>query len=415
MNWESRFARRTRLMRRSTVREILKHMARPGMISFAGGLPAPELFPMDQVKAASEAVLNANGARALQYGESEGIPELRDYIAKRFSKNGREVKRENVVITSGGQQALDLIGRVLLDSGDKVLVENPTYLALLSAWRPYGPEFIPLETSVEGGQATFDFEDLTQKLSLNPKVLYLVPNFQNPQGTTLSVAGRKQLLSAVSKTETLIVEDDPYGELRYDGEFAPSIFELAGPNAHNVVNVGTFSKVLAPGFRVGWAVGPAELIDKLVLSRQAMDLHTSTFTQLVIWELIRTGVLDAQLPILRERYRERRELMLAEMEKQFPSTVRWTRPEGGMFLMVELPEGVSARELGAKALEKNVLFVPGDDFHLEGGHNTFRLNFSNASKEMIREGIRRLGELLRENLPAPTSKNPPEKVPAGVA
>lgn len=415
MNWESRFARRTRLMKRSTVREILKHMARPGMISFAGGLPAPELFPIDQVKAASEAVLNANGTRALQYGESEGIPELRDYIAKRFSKNGCEVTRENVVITSGGQQALDLIGRVLLDSGDKVLVENPTYLALLSAWRPYGPEFIPLETSVQERQTTFDFADLTQKLSLDPKVLYLVPNFQNPQGTTLSFAGREQLLSAVSKTETLIVEDDPYGELRYDGEFPPSIFELAGANAHNVVNVGTFSKVLAPGFRVGWAVGPAELIDKLVLSRQGMDLHTSTFTQLVIWELIRTGVLDAQLPILRERYRERRELMLAEMEKQFPSTVRWTRPEGGMFLMVELPEGVSARELGAKALEKNVLFVPGDDFHLEGGHNTFRLNFSNASKEMIREGIRRLGELLKENLPAPESKNPPEKVPAGVA
>jgi 2-aminoadipate transaminase len=415
MNWESRFARRTRLMKRSTVREILKHMARPGMISFAGGLPAPELFPIDQVKAASEAVLNANGTRALQYGESEGIPELRDYIAKWFSKNGCEVTRENVVITSGGQQALDLIGRVLLDSGDKVLVENPTYLALLSAWRPYGPEFIPLETSVQGGQATFDFDDLAQKLSLNPKVLYLVPNFQNPQGTTLSVAGRKQLLSAVSKTETLIVEDDPYGELRYDGEFAPSIFELAGPNAHNVVNVGTFSKVLAPGFRVGWAVGPAELIDKLVLSRQGMDLHTSTFTQLVIWELIRTGVLDAQLPILRERYRERRELMLAEMEKQFPPSVRWTRPEGGMFLMVALPEGISARELGAKALEKNVLFVPGDDFHLEGGHNTFRLNFSNASKEMIREGIRRLGELLKENLPAATSKNPPEEIPAGVA
>ncbi|MGN6387781.1 MAG: aminotransferase class I/II-fold pyridoxal phosphate-dependent enzyme [Verrucomicrobiota bacterium] len=181
------------------------------------------------------------------------------------------------------------------------------------------------------------------------------------------------------------------------------------------MNVGTFSKVLAPGFRVGWAVGPAELIDKLVLSRQGMDLHTSTFTQLVIWELIRTGVLDAQLPILRERYRERRELMLAEMEKQFPPSVRWTRPEGGMFLMVALPEGISARELGAKALEKNVLFVPGDDFHLEGGHNTFRLNFSNASKEMIREGIRRLGELLKENLPAPASKNPPEKVPAGVA
>jgi 2-aminoadipate transaminase len=390
-------------------------MARPGMISFAGGLPAPELFPIEQVKAASEAVLRTNSTRALQYGESEGIPELRDYIARRFSKNEREVKRENVVITSGGQQALDLIGRVLLDSGDKVLVENPTYLALLSAWRPYGPEFIALETTVEGGQATFEFNDLAQKLSLNPKVLYLVPNFQNPQGTTLSVAGRKQLLSAVSKTETLIVEDDPYGELRYDGEFPPSIFELAGPNGHNVVNVGTFSKVLAPGFRVGWAVGPAELIDKLVLSRQGMDLHTSTFTQLVIWELIRTGVLDAQLPILRERYRERRELMMAEMEKQFPSSVRWTRPEGGMFLMVQLPEGISARELAARALEKNVLFVPGDDFHLEGGHNTFRLNFSNASREMICEGIRRLGELLKENLPASASKNPPEKVPAGVA
>jgi 2-aminoadipate transaminase len=407
MEWDDLFASRTRLMRRSTVREILKHGSKPGMISFAGGLPAPELFPTEEINAAASRALAHYGSRALQYGESEGIPELRDYVAGRFTHCGLKVSRENVLITSGGQQALDLLGRTLLEKGDHVLVENPTYLALLSAWRPYGTEF----RGVRSDEWGLDPADLEGKLRAKPKALYLVPNFQNPQGTTLPLSRRETLLKLIKPTETILVEDDPYGELRYEGTPLPSLLELAGSTRSNVVHVGTFSKIIAPGFRIGWAVGPAELIDKLVLVRQAVDLHSSTFGQLTVWELIRSGLLEAHLPKLREHYRARRDIMLEQMAEQFPGGVSWTRPEGGMFLMVTLPKGIAAKELARAALEKNVLFVPGDDFHLSGGENTFRLNFSNASPENIREGIRRLAALLEEAL----QKSPPEPVPAGLA
>jgi len=401
------FAHRTGLMKRSTVREILKHAARPGMISFAGGLPAPEHFPIKETAEASHRVLQKYGSKALQYGETEGVTELRDYIVRQFSRGGAKVERENVLITTGGQQALDVIGRTLIDEGDAVLVENPTYLALLLSWRPFGANFIPMASDQDGLRVA----EVEQKLSQKPKLLYLVPNFQNPQGTTLSVERRQTLIRAIQKSETLLIEDDPYGQLRYEGDFPPSLLELNGSINGNVVNVGTFSKVLAPGFRVGWVIAARELLDKLVLAKQAMDLHTSTFNQFLIWELIDSGVLDQQLPVLRKNYRERRDLMLQEIEEHFPEGLRWTRPQGGMFLLVTLPSGCSARQLAMKALERNVLFVPGDDFHLTGGENTFRLNFSNASPEKIREGIRRLADLLCEQL----QKHPPEKAPAGVA
>jgi 2-aminoadipate transaminase len=406
MNWENKFAHRTALMKRSTVREILKQAARPGMISFAGGLPAPELFPIKETAEAAQRVLEKYAGKALQYGETEGVTELRDYIARQFSRGGLKVQRDNVLITTGGQQALDLIGRALIDEGDIALVENPTYLALLLSWRPLGTQFIPLASDQNG----LVIEEVEQNLARKPKLLYLVPNFQNPQGTTLSLERRQRLIKAIQKSETLLIEDDPYGQLRYEGDFPPSLLELGGSaDDGKVVNVGTFSKVLAPGFRVGWVIAPRELLDKLVLSKQAMDLHTSTFNQFLIWELIESGVLEKQLPILRKNYRERRDLMLQEIEEHFPEGVHWTKPEGGMFLLVTLPAGCSARELAMKAMERNVLFVPGDDFHLTGGENTFRLNFSNATPDKIREGVRRLATLLADQL----QKNPPEKIPAG--
>jgi 2-aminoadipate transaminase len=470
MNWQPLFAERTAHMRRSTVRELLKALNQPGMISFAGGIPAPELFPVREVAEAVTTVLQRCGAAALQYGETEGVRELRDWIAARASRPQFQVRRENVLIVAGSQQALDLLGKVFLNAGDRVLVENPTYLAMLSAWRPLSPAFVPVPSDGQGmcvdglpglleqggkprtpeaptGSKTsrgIEVRPLTPSLSPSDgervpfragegksansahflgsggvKLIYLVPNFQNPQGTTLSLARRRQLAeyvrasvarrgrsggaSEVREVRPALVEDDPYGELRYSGEALPSLLELdaradaAGALDTCVIHLGTFSKTLAPGLRVGWVIAPAEVIDKLVQAKQAADLHTSTLCQHVILQLLRDGVLEQQLPKLCVAYRQRRDTMLAALAKNFPHGTTWTRPEGGMFLLVTLPPRCQAKALLERALEQKVAFVPGDDFHLDGtGANTMRLNFSNATPERIEEGVRRLALLLAE-------------------
>ncbi|MDB6109360.1 MAG: PLP-dependent aminotransferase family protein [Pedosphaera sp.] len=397
MNWPRRFATRTTQMKRSTIRELLKLTAQPDMISFAGGLPAPELFPIAQVQAATNTILNRHGAQALQYGETEGLAELRDWIARQSSRPGLPLTRSNVGIVSGAQQALDLIGRVLLNEGDKVIVENPTYIALLSAWRPLGIEFLPAPCDARG----ICVEDLEPLLRQRPKLLYTVPNFQNPQGTTLSAERRARLVEMLRQHDVGLVEDDPYHELRYQGDSLPSLLELdarlaspGGPE-NNVIYVGTFSKVLAPGLRVGWVVAPEEVVDKLVQAKQASDLHTSTLSQHIIYELVRNHLLEEQIPLLRHAYRERRDAMLSALEKHFPRGTTWTKPDGGMFLMVTLPTEINATDLLQRALQQKVAFVPGEAFHLHGqGQNTLRLNFSNAAPDKIEAGIRRLGSLL---------------------
>ena len=378
MNWEHKLGRRAALMPRNTVREFLKHAARPGVTSFAGGLPAAELFPQAAVESAASRVLARHGSKALQYGQTEGVPELREYLARKFHS-----PVENVLITSGAQQALDVIGRVLLDPGDPVLVENPTYLSLLSAWRPFDPKFRGVDLN--------DDATLARALEPEPKVLYCMPNFQNPAGTTLALDRRRRLAELVSERGLLIVEDDAYGELRYDGEPLPSLFELSGGK---VIFAGTFSKVLAPGLRVGWIVAPRELTDAFVRAKQGMDLHTSTFTQYLAWELIEAGVVESQLPILRREYRARRDAMLEALAGAMPPVCAWNTPQGGMFLLLRLPPQISAREAARAALERNVLVVPGDDFHVAGGTNTLRLNFTNSQPEAIRHGIATLGELV---------------------
>ncbi len=385
-------------MRRGAVRELLKLTARPEMISFAGGLPAPELFPVAEVREATAAALARHGSTALQYGETEGCAGLRDWVAQQYSRPGRPVRRENVMITSGSQQALDLIGRVLLDEGDSVLVENPTYLALLSAWRPCGARFLGLGADRDGMRV----EEIGALAKDAPKVVYTVPNFQNPCGTTLSLARRRQLIALVQQHDLLVVEDDPYGQLRYDGGALPSLLELDQEDARTgefggrVIHTSTFSKALAPGLRVGWIVAATEVIDCLVRAKQAVDLHTATLNQLTILELAYQGVLDAQIPRLRAAYAGRRDVMLRAMEKWFPPGVTWTRPAGGMFLLVTLPQGWDAGEVLRISLERGVAFVPGEEFHLDGrGKNTLRLNFSNASPERIETGIQRLGEVLK--------------------
>jgi 2-aminoadipate transaminase len=367
------------------------------MISFAGGIPAPELFPVEEVARATATVLERSGEQALQYGETEGIAGLRDWVAARFSRPHCQVRRENVMIVTGSQQALDLIGKVFLDAGDRVLVENPTYLAMLSAWRPMFPEFVPMPSDRDGARV----EALPPLLERSAKLLYLVPNFQNPQGTTLSLPRRQRLVEQLRGSDTIIVEDDPYGELRYAGEPLPPLLELDAANGPDseletrVVHLGTFSKVLAPGLRVGWVIAPAAVIDKLVQAKQAADLHTSTLCQHVVLELLREGVLERQLPRLRSEYGRRRDTMLSALAAHFPGEAQWTRPDGGLFLLVTLPPQVDASALLKRTLAHNVAFVPGDDFHLDGqGRNTMRLNFSNATPEKIEAGIKRLGCVL---------------------
>jgi 2-aminoadipate transaminase len=350
------------------------------------------------VKEAVATVLDHVGSKSLQYGETEGIPELRDWIAERFSRPSLTVQRENVLITSGAQQALDLVGRVLLDPGDRVAVENPTYLALLTAWRPFGVEFIPVPSDADGLRAN------TLPSLPKPKLIYLVPNFQNPQGTTLSDERRRQLVNWCRTHEVAILEDNPYGELRYSGDPLPHLFALDAtfpPSGidSGVVYTGTFSKVLMPGLRVGWVIAPKQVIEKLVLAKQAADLHTSTLCQHLAFELISKGFLHEFIPLLRKIYRERRDVMLTALEKYFPNGTSWTRPDGGLFLLVTLPKHMDAAKLLVQALQQKVAFVPGEEFHLEGeGKNTMRLNFSNASPERIRAGIEKLGRICLDEI-----------------
>lgn len=397
LKWNTHFAQRTRQMRRSSIREILKLTQQPDVISFAGGLPAPELFPVEQIRAAVERILTEQGARALQYSTTEGLPELREFIATRMSNENLTVKPENVVIVGGAQQALDLLARVLMNDGDKVIVENPTYLGELTALRPYRPTYLAAATD-EDGLCVDEIEPL---LAQRPAFMYLVPNFQNPQGVTLSLERRLKLVGLLAVYGIPVIEDNPYGHLIYSGEMLPSILELDAMNLHtqsvngHVIYVGTFSKILAPGLRLGWVIAPEVVIDQVVLAKQSADLHTSTFTQMLAYETIKGDFLDGHIARLRDVYRERRDVMLAAMARDFPAGVRWTQPNGGLFLLVTLPQHIKAGDLLQQAIKHKVAFVPGDDFHVnDTGQNTFRLNFSNANPELIEIGIQRLGALL---------------------
>ncbi len=396
MNWQDHFAARAKLMRRSALRELMKVNSRPDIISFAGGLPAEELFPTKRVLRATLAALTCPGTSCLQYGNTEGVAELRDWVAQRYSRGRLRLTRENVLITSGSQQALDLCGRILLNSGDQVLVENPTYLAALTAWRPLGARFLGVRADENG----MDITEARRLMRRRPRLVYTIPNFQNPQGVTLSRPRRVQLIKLAREHDLPILEDNPYGDLRYEGDMLPHLLDLDAtsgrePYAGHVIHAGTFSKVLMPGLRVGWVIAAPAVIDKLVQAKQATDLHTSSFCQQVALELLREGFLDEFLPVLRRSYRERRDAMLAALKKHFPGEAGWTKPEGGLFIFVRLPAGVNAGKLLPQAIENGVAFVPGKDFHVNGdGDNTIRLNFSNCNATRIREGIKRLTRLL---------------------
>lgn len=403
--WSERFAQRMHGMRRSEVRELLKLTEQPGVISFAGGLPAPELFPVERCEAACHTVLREHGALALQYSTTEGYRPLREMIARHTRRYGVKVGPDNILITASSQQALDLIGKVFLNPGDHVVVERPTYLGALQAWNLSQAQYISIPMDDDGMQ----IDGLEAALRAGPKFLYALPNFQNPTGVTISPERRKKIVALADHYGVPILEDDPYGQLRYEGEHLPSIVSLdaefqSGNGAlytGNVIYLSTFSKTLAPGLRLGWIVASEGVIDQLVLAKQATDLHTSTFTQMIAYEMARGGFIDEHVHAIRREYRARRDAMLAAMGEFFPATVTWTRPSGGLFLWVRFPEGTDSREILREAIKEKVAFVVGSAFFADGsGRDTARLNFSNADPEHIREGIKRLGGVLHRMLSA---------------
>lgn len=405
MNWDSLFANRTQQMKRSTVREILKLTARAEVISFAGGLPAPELFPVERIRQATDTILAERGQEVLQYSTTEGMPELRDLIAKRLSSGKFQISRDNIIITSGSQQGVDMLARIFLNEGDRVVVENPTYVGMMTSWRPFDLDFSAVPTDNDG----MIVDELEPLLKQNPKLIYAIPTFQNPQGTTLTKARREKLARLIAQYGVPFIEDDPYGELRFSGEPVPTVLQIEAEQRGattldgNVIYCGTFSKVLTPGLRIGWVAAAYPVIDKLVQVKQATDLHTSTFNQFVSYEVARDEeFLNAHIEVLRDVYRQRRDLMLQTMDEHFPQEVTWTRPDGGLFLMVTMPDYLNAREVLKQALEHDVAFVPCDDFYIgDTGHNMFRLNYSNARPERIVEGIKRLGNVLKEAVRQP--------------
>lgn len=401
--WEYRYAHRTQKMGSSVIRELLKFTEQPDIISFAGGLPAPEVFPLKEFQEACNTVLQKDGAQALQYSTTEGYRPLREMIARHTARYSVQVSADNILITSGSQQALDFLGRLFINRGDYIVVESPTYLGALQAWNAYGAQYI----SVRADEHGMIVDELEAALRVGPKFIYVLPNFQNPSGSTLSLERRKKLIELADKYGVPIIEDDPYGQLRYEGEHIPSVMTLDsqfrdehdGEYTGNVIYLSTFSKLLAPGLRLAWVIAPPEVIRRLVMTKQAADLHTSSFNQYVAHEVAKGGFLDEHVKVIRATYKERRDVMLEMMDEMFPPEMRWTHPQGGMFLWGIMPEGVDAAEVLKIAIERKVAFVPGASFHPNGGgKNTMRLNFSYSSPETIREGVTRLGATLKEVL-----------------
>lgn len=378
----------------SFVRGILKAASDPGVISFAGGLPNPISFPQEELLASMERIVKAYGSKVFQYSATAGLPELRQYIAERYNRIfGLNLTVDHVLITTGSQQALDLIGKVLLDQGDGVIVERPTYLAAIQAFSLHRPTFYPVELTEEG----MNPEQLIQALQNPVKFIYAIPDFQNPTGLTYSAKNRERICEILKGRDVVLVEDDPYGELRFDGERLPYIGAGKLPNS---ILLGTFSKIITPGMRTGFLISEnKELLKHLSIAKEASDLHTNIFSQYLLWDYLANNDLEAHIAKIKALYQKQAQAMMDAMDRYFPSAVTYTKPHGGMFLWVTLPEGVSAMSLFPKALEQKVAFVPGDPFYIGiENANTMRLNYTNADCETIEEGIRRLGDLLTSML-----------------
>ena len=377
---------------RSFIREILKVAVDESIISFAGGLPNRDLFPVREIKAAANKVLEESGKDALQYSSSEGDPELRKWIAERYRvKQGLNIDPRNILITTGSQQGLDLLGKTIVNEGDGVIVEEPGYLGAIQAFSLYKPVFHPVPVDAEG----IALDVLQTVLARHtPKLFYCVPNFQNPSGISYSKENREAVAQALKGKRTILVEDDPYGELRFLGQQKPSFRQFMPDTS---VLLGSFSKIIAPSLRIGWIVANDAVMDKLVIAKQAADLHTNYLGQRIVLQYLKDNDLDLHIALIRKAYGSQREAMVAAIKQHFPAETRYTLPEGGMFLWITLPEGLSALTVFERAIQQKVAFVPGDPFYVNKKNvNTLRLNFSSVDEETIRTGIRRLGAVLKE-------------------
>ena len=386
MNFQ--MARRAERMNPSIIREILKVTERPGIISLAGGLPSPDSFPVEAMRAASERVLRDAPREALQYAASEGYAPLREWVAAQLAAQGLKADASQVLITTGSQQGLDLVGKVLIDPGSGVAVERPTYLGALQAFAPYEPEIVSVECDDDG--------PIPQALEAarGARFLYLLPNFQNPSGRCMSAARRAQVCDAARALGLPIVEDNPYGDLWFDAEPPPP---LAARWPEGTVYLGSFSKVLAPGLRLGYVVAPPALFPKLLQAKQAADLHSPGFNQRVVHEVIRDGFLREHVPTIRARYKAQRDAMRAALEKHMPAGCHWNVPVGGMFFWVELPEGVDATAMLPKAVQRGMAYVPGAAFFADHARaNTLRLSFVTVSPAQIEQGIAMLAQAIKE-------------------
>ncbi len=390
------YAKRMQDVRASEIRELLKLTESPEIISFSGGLPSPDLFPVEDLKEVSLSVLENSGRTSLQYTTTEGFEPLRRWVAERMNTRlGTSFSADEILLTHGSQQAIDLTGKVFLDEGDVVLCESPTYLAALSAFRLFGCRFVEMPTDDDGMIP----ESLEEILRAEPraKLIYTIPEFQNPTGRSWSLARKESLVRIATEHKVVVLEDNPYGELRFEGESLPSAatFDTIG----NVLCLGTFSKIFCPGYRIGWIAGPREVIDKYVLVKQGTDLQCNTVGQYQIMEYLNTRDINQHIERIRADYRVKRDIMLETMDELFPDGVSYTRPQGGLFAWVTLPEHLDARKILVECLEEKVAFVPGGSFFPNGGHqNTMRINFSYATTEELREGIARIARVLRRNL-----------------
>ena len=386
-------------MKRSEIRELLKVTRQPNIISFAGGYPDPETFPVKELEDISCQLLREKGAIALQYGPTEGEGLLREEIAKWMSREKSSIRPENILITAGSQQGLDIISKIFLDPNDIVIVELPSYIGGLQAFNAYRAKMIGVPHDDKGMKMGFLEKTLSKlaKRNRRPKFIYVVPDFQNPSGVTMSLKRRQALLEIAYRYEIPILEDSPYRDLRYLGESVPAIYSL--DTQDQVIVLGTFSKLLCPGLRMAWIMAPTEWMDRMVVAKQSMDLCSPTYTQLLVAEYLRRGLLPRQIEKIRHLYGRKLKVMLKALEKHMPKGVKWSQPKGGLFLWIELPKKISATDLFPKAIRNKVAYVVGSAFHCDGkGHNTMRINFSYPSEEQIVQGVQRLAQMLREHM-----------------
>ena len=388
------FASRMDLLKGSEIRELLKLTAQPDIISFAGGMPAPELFPVEQMMEASMAVLKENGRVALQYSSTEGYPRLREQIAERMlAKNNIKTDKDHILVTSGSQQGLDFSARVFLNPGDVVLLESPSYLGAVNAFKACEPTFIEVPTD-DGGMIMEELEKILATTE-RVKMIYVIPDFQNPTGRTWDLDRRHKFMEIVNRYEIPVIEDNPYGELRFEGEYLPALKSMDTKGL--VVFLGTFSKILAPGYRLGWVCADGEILAKYNFLAQAASLQASTEAQLVVSKFIDMYDLDEHVAAIKDCYRKRRDVMMATMEREFPEEAKFTHPNGGLFTWVELPEYINTNEMAKECLKRNVAYVPGDGFFPDAGHNNcIRLNYSCMPEDKIEKGMTILGQVIKE-------------------